>query len=98
MEKTKKTNPIKQLALALAVGVTLRFALTKLGWRLYFVVAVGAIVQAGFVLLAVWARRHLGGNWSAGVKPCQWPASQRWREHVPTENLLWPSTALAAPM
>ena len=139
MEKIEKTKPIKQLALALAVGVTLRFALTKLGWhppelagsrvfpalvlwlifglywgiaglnsaltktseswvstyfhqfllcaaflllilpvpglngwflppRLHFVVAVGAIVQAGFVLLAVWARRHLGRNWSAEVR------------------------------
>jgi len=139
MEKTEKTKPIKQLALALAVGVALRFALTKLGWhppglagsrvlpalvlwlifglywgiaglnsaltktseswvstyfhqfllcaaflllilpvsglngwflppRLHFVVAVGAVVQAGFILLAVWARRHLGRNWSAEVR------------------------------
>lgn len=139
MEKTEKTKPIKQLALALAVGVALRFALIKLGWhppglagsrvfpalvlwlifglywgiaglnsaltktseswvstyfhqfllcvaflllilpvsglngwflppRLHFVVAVGAIIQAGFILLAVWARRHLGRNWSAEVR------------------------------
>ena len=139
MEKIEKTKPIKQLALALAVGFTLRFALTKFGWhppglaasrispalvlwlifglywgiaglnsaltktseswvstyfhqfllcaaflllilpvpglngwflppRLHFVVAAGAIVQAGFVLLAVWARRHLGRNWSAEVR------------------------------
>ena len=42
------------------------------GWflppRLHFVVAVGAVVQAGFILLAVWARRHLGRNWSAEVR------------------------------
>jgi hypothetical protein len=42
------------------------------GWflpqRLPFVVAVGATVQAGFFLLAVWARRHLGRNWSAEVR------------------------------
>jgi protein-S-isoprenylcysteine O-methyltransferase Ste14 len=36
--------------------------------RLHFFVAVGAIVQAGFILLAVWARRHLGRNWSAEVR------------------------------
>lgn len=42
------------------------------GWflpsSLHFVVATGAIVQAGFMLLAVWARRHLGRNWSAEVR------------------------------
>jgi len=42
------------------------------GWflpqRFHFLVAVGAIIQAGFVLLAVWARRHLGRNWSAEVR------------------------------
>src|ERR1700745_1582081 len=42
------------------------------GWflpaRLSFLVAVGAIIQAGFLLLAVWARRHLGRNWSAEVR------------------------------
>ncbi|HLK53279.1 MAG TPA: isoprenylcysteine carboxylmethyltransferase family protein, partial [Candidatus Angelobacter sp.] len=25
-------------------------------------------VQAGFILLAVWARRHLGSNWAAEVR------------------------------
>ena len=42
------------------------------GWflpaQLPFLVAVGAIIQAGFLLLAVWARRHLGRNWSAEVR------------------------------
>jgi protein-S-isoprenylcysteine O-methyltransferase Ste14 len=42
------------------------------GWflpeRLHFLVAVGAIIQAGFLLLAVWARWHLGRNWSAEVR------------------------------
>lgn len=42
------------------------------GWflpqRFHFVVAAGAAVQAGFILLAVWARRHLGRNWSAEVR------------------------------
>jgi protein-S-isoprenylcysteine O-methyltransferase Ste14 len=133
-----KTKLVKQLALILAIGVTLRFVLTKLGWhppsldnrlipalvlwvifslywgiaglnsaptksseswastyfhqfmlgvallllilpvpglngwflpeRLHFLVVAGAIVQAGFLLLAVWARRHLGRNWSAEVR------------------------------
>jgi protein-S-isoprenylcysteine O-methyltransferase Ste14 len=42
------------------------------GWflpqRFHFLVAVGAIIQVGFLLLAVWARRHLGRNWSAEVR------------------------------
>ena len=42
------------------------------GWFLpqsfHLAVAAGAIVQAGFLLLAVWARRHLGRNWSAEVR------------------------------
>jgi protein-S-isoprenylcysteine O-methyltransferase Ste14 len=42
------------------------------GWflprRWHFLVAVGVIVQVGFMLLAVWARRHLGRNWSAEVR------------------------------
>ncbi|HEY2013805.1 MAG TPA: isoprenylcysteine carboxylmethyltransferase family protein [Bryobacteraceae bacterium] len=42
------------------------------GWflpqRFHFLVPVGAVIQAGFVLLAVWARRHLGRNWSAEVR------------------------------
>jgi protein-S-isoprenylcysteine O-methyltransferase Ste14 len=136
--KTAKTKLIKQLALAVVIGVILRFVMTKLGWhpssienrlipalvlwvifglywstaglnsaptksaeswvstyfhqfmlgaaflllilpvpgltgwflpwRLHFFVAAGAIVQAGFLLLAVWARRHLGRNWSAEVR------------------------------
>jgi protein-S-isoprenylcysteine O-methyltransferase Ste14 len=31
-------------------------------------VAIGAIVQTLFLLLAVWARRHLGRNWAAEVR------------------------------
>ena len=42
------------------------------GWflpeRLHLLVAVGAILQAAFILLAVWARRHLGRNWSGEVR------------------------------
>ncbi|HET6843188.1 MAG TPA: isoprenylcysteine carboxylmethyltransferase family protein [Candidatus Angelobacter sp.] len=42
------------------------------GWflpqRLHFLTAAGVIVQAGFLGLAVWARLHLGRNWSAEVR------------------------------
>lgn len=42
------------------------------GWFLprqfHFLVAVGVIIQAGFFGLAIWARRHLGRNWSAEVR------------------------------
>lgn len=42
------------------------------GWflprRFYFLVVVGAVVQAAFILLAVSARRHLGRNWSVEVR------------------------------
>lgn len=42
------------------------------GWFLppsaHLLVAAGGIIQAGFLLLAVWARRHLGRNWSAEVR------------------------------
>ena len=42
------------------------------GWflpmRIHFLVPVGASVQAAFILLAVWARRHMGRNWSAEVR------------------------------
>ena len=138
MAKTAKTKLIKQLALVLVMGVTLRSAMYKVGWhplsldkrlipalvlwvifglywgtaglnsaptknsesrvstyfhqfilvaaflllifpvpgltgrflpwRSHFLVAAGAIVEAGFLLLAIWARRHLGRNWSAEVR------------------------------
>jgi protein-S-isoprenylcysteine O-methyltransferase Ste14 len=42
------------------------------GWflpqRFHFLVVVGVIIQAAFFLLAAWARRHLGRNWSAEVR------------------------------
>jgi protein-S-isoprenylcysteine O-methyltransferase Ste14 len=58
------------LAAALLLAVLPIPGLT--GWflpsSLHFVIVIGAIVQAGFMLLAVWARRHLGRNWSAEVR------------------------------
>jgi protein-S-isoprenylcysteine O-methyltransferase Ste14 len=42
------------------------------GWflpqRFHFLVVVGVIIQVGFFVLAGWARRHLGRNWSAEVR------------------------------
>lgn len=42
------------------------------GWfipqRFHAAVAIGAVVQALFLLLAAWARRHLGRNWAAEVR------------------------------
>ena len=35
-------------------------------WR--YLVASGAIIQALFIVLAIWARRHLGRNWSPAVR------------------------------
>jgi protein-S-isoprenylcysteine O-methyltransferase Ste14 len=31
-------------------------------------IAIGAVIQAAFLALAVWARRHLGRNWAAEVR------------------------------
>lgn len=44
-------------------GLTRRFLPAS-----YLLVAAGLIVQAAFILLAVWARRHLGTNWSGEVR------------------------------
>jgi protein-S-isoprenylcysteine O-methyltransferase Ste14 len=42
------------------------------GWflpqRFHFLVAVGVVIQIGGFVLAMWARRHLGRNWSAEVR------------------------------
>ena len=61
-----------QIALNLALLLLLLPVPGLTGWfvpqGLHFLVAVGAIVQAAFVLLAVWARRHLGRNWSGEVR------------------------------
>lgn len=34
----------------------------------YLLVAAGLTIQAAFILFAVWARRHLGSNWSGEVR------------------------------
>lgn len=60
--------------IVLIVALVLLFAPVPglTGWflpqRLHFLVAAGALLQAAFVMLAVWARRHLGRNWSGAVR------------------------------
>jgi len=75
--ETEKSEPgvstyFHQLVLALALFLLFWAVPGLTGWflpqRFHFLVAVGASVQAGFLLLAVWARRHLGKNWSAEVR------------------------------
>ena len=42
------------------------------GWfeppRMYSLVILGIVVEAASIALAIWARRHLGRNWSAAVR------------------------------
>jgi protein-S-isoprenylcysteine O-methyltransferase Ste14 len=42
------------------------------GWfepeRMFSLVVVGVAIQASCIALAIWARRHLASNWSAGVR------------------------------
>jgi protein-S-isoprenylcysteine O-methyltransferase Ste14 len=44
-------------------GLTQRFLPAN-----YILSAAGLLIQAAFILLAVWARRHLGSNWSGEVR------------------------------
>ena len=58
------TVNVALLLLVLPVpGLTRRFLPAS-----YLLVAAGLAIQAAFVLLAVWARRHLGSNWSGEVR------------------------------
>jgi protein-S-isoprenylcysteine O-methyltransferase Ste14 len=60
------------------IAITTAFALLfapvpgLTGWflpqRISFLVPAGAIIEAAFALLGVWARRHLGRNWSSAVR------------------------------
>lgn len=61
-----------QIVLTLALVLLFAPVPGLTGWflpqRLHFLVAAGAIIQAAFILLAVWARHHLGRNWSGAVR------------------------------
>jgi protein-S-isoprenylcysteine O-methyltransferase Ste14 len=72
----KRSESVKSTALhqtILNVALLLLFIpVPGLMWRFrpdaFLFVPVGLGVQAAFILLAVWARRHLGRNWSAEVR------------------------------
>ncbi len=70
--ESKRSTVFHQLVLNAALILLFWPAPGLKGWflpqRFHFLVAIGAIIQATFVLLAVWARRHLGRNWSAEVR------------------------------
>ena len=70
--ETKVSTVFHQVILNLALVLLFWPVQGLKGWflpqRFHFLVAVGATIQAGFILLAVWARRHLGSNWAAEVR------------------------------
>lgn len=67
-----KSKWFHQIILNLAILMLLIPVPGLTGWfvpeRFHSLVAIGAVVQAAFALLAVWARRHLGRNWSGEVR------------------------------
>lgn len=72
--KTSESKWSRQLHLILVNGALLLLVLPIPGLTRRFLpsshilVAAGLIIQAAFILLAVWARRHLGSNWSGEVR------------------------------
>lgn len=72
--KTSESVWSRRLHVILVNGALLLLVLPIPGlrWRFLpesvFLVAAGLAIQAAFVLLAVWARRHLGSNWSGEVR------------------------------
>lgn len=70
--ETKKSTVFHQIVLNAALLLLFIPVPGLTGWflpeRLHYLVAAGAVIQALFVLLAVWARRHLGSNWSGSVR------------------------------
>jgi protein-S-isoprenylcysteine O-methyltransferase Ste14 len=66
-----KSTALHQIALNVAL-LLLFIPVPGLTWRFrpdaFLFVPIGLGVQAAFILLAVWARRHLGRNWSAEVR------------------------------
>ena len=70
--ESKASTWFHQIMMTVALVLLLAPAPGLTGWflpqRLGFLVPAGAILQAAFILLAVWARRHLGRNWSGTVR------------------------------
>jgi protein-S-isoprenylcysteine O-methyltransferase Ste14 len=72
--KTSESVWSRQLHLILVNGAALLLFLPVPGLTRsflpasHFLVAAGLTIQAAFILLAVWSRRHLGSNWSGEVR------------------------------
>ena len=70
--ETKKSTIFHQVVLNAAMLLLFIPVPGLTGWflpeRLHYLVAAGAIIQASFILLAIWARRYLGSNWSGSVR------------------------------
>lgn len=70
--ESKKSTVFHQIVLNAALLLLFIPVPALTGWflpeRLHYLVAAGAIIQAAFILLAIWARRHLGRNWSGAVR------------------------------
>jgi protein-S-isoprenylcysteine O-methyltransferase Ste14 len=72
--KSSESKWSRGLHLALVNGGVLLLILPVPGLTRRFlpdshsVVVVGLVIEAAFILLAVWARRHLGSNWSGEVR------------------------------
>ena len=61
-----------QVVLTLALVLLFAPVPGLIGWflpqKLGYLVATGVTIQVAFILLAIWARRCLGSNWSAAVR------------------------------
>lgn len=69
--ESKASSWLHQILLTVALLVLLIPVPGLTGWFLpqsQSLIVAGAILQAAFILLAVWARRHLGRNWSSAVR------------------------------
>ncbi|MGH9774542.1 MAG: methyltransferase family protein [Candidatus Acidiferrales bacterium] len=72
--KTSESVWSRQLHLILVNGAVLLLVLPVPGLTRrflplsHFLEAAGLVIEAAFILLAVWARRHLGSNWSGEVR------------------------------
>ncbi|HET9365027.1 MAG TPA: isoprenylcysteine carboxylmethyltransferase family protein, partial [Candidatus Angelobacter sp.] len=70
--ESKKSTVFHQIVLNASLLLLLIPVPGLTGWflpeRLHYFVAAGAVIQAVFILLAIWARRHLGRNWSGAVR------------------------------
>ena len=69
--ESKASSYFHQIVLTLALLLLFLPVRGLKGWFLpqtFIFVGVGAVVQAAFMALAIWARIHLGRNWSGEVR------------------------------